>query len=111
MEFNENETQMNNISELPAGCYLVYVIDALGNQVKLILQSLNPQKFQIINDDVLIKIMDRFLLKLTEEPHLMLVMNIYMNGVAQITIKLKNISQLSSGNTLLVKDSNNYEIF
>ena len=34
-EFNENETQMNNISELPAGCYLVYVIDALGNQSEI----------------------------------------------------------------------------
>ena len=34
-EFSENETQMNNISELSAGCYLVYVIDALGNQSEI----------------------------------------------------------------------------
>lgn len=34
-EYDGSETLMENINELPAGCYIVYVIDALGNQSEI----------------------------------------------------------------------------
>lgn len=114
-EFNENEAQMNNISELPAGCYLVYVIDALGNQSEINSISISEPSeilslIPIINDEcsnqnngsISVEVNGGTPFNVGDE---------YLyewSGPNNFSSNSKNISQLSSGNyTLLVKDSNN----
>ena len=113
-EYDGTETLMNNINALPAGCYIVFVIDALGNQseinsitisepteimtlIPLITNECNENEDGVIE----VQINGGTPFDLGEE-------YIYAwNGPNNFSSNNQNINQLIAGTyTLIVKDAN-----
>jgi len=113
-EYDGTETLMENINALPAGCYIVYVIDALGNQSEINSIAISePTEIMTLipistnacngneNGSIEIQINGGTPFNIGEE-------YIYIwSGPNNFSSSTQNINQLSPGTySLLVKDAN-----
>ena len=114
-EYDGTETLMENINELPAGCYIVYVIDALGThseisnitiseptEIMTLIPLINNECDGNEDGSIEIQINGGTPFNIGEE-------YIYAwSGPDNFSANTQNINQLNSGTyTLTVKDSNN----
>ncbi len=113
-EYNGNETLIEDINALSAGCYLVYVIDAVGNQsdisniiishpteITTLIPLINHECNQQENGSIEVQISGGTPFSIGEE-------YVYIwSGPNDFSANTQNINELTAGTyTLIVKDAN-----